>query len=154
VLYTKEAVSSFEECLQVVEYYEQRPIVEEYHQCLKTGLQIEERQYETGDRLAPVIGVICVQAVRLLQLRDVARTAPDTPARNVVPLEWLAVLALVLRNPRPLKMVRDFMRALASLGGFLSRKSDGEPGWKTIWRGLETLLVAIRGYRAARERSG
>ncbi len=101
-----------------------------------------------------MIGVICVQAVRLLQLHDVARTAPDTPARNVVPLEWLAVLALVLRNPRPLKTVRDFMRALASLGGFLSRKSDGEPGWKTIWRGLETLLVAIRGYRAARERSG
>jgi len=154
VLYTKQAVSSYEECLQVVAYYEQRPIVEEYHQCLKTGLQIEERQYETADRLAPVIGVICVQAVRLLQLRDVARTAPDTPAGNVVPLEWLAVLALVLRNPRPLKTVRDFMRALASLGGFLSRKSDGEPGWKTIWRGLETLLVAIRGYRAARKRFG
>ena len=94
VLYTKEAVSSFEACPQVIEYYEQRPIVEEYHQCLKTGLQIEKRQYETGDRLAPVIGVICVQAVRLLQLRDVARTAPDTPARKVVPMEcWLLFFA-------------------------------------------------------------
>jgi hypothetical protein len=101
-----------------------------------------------------VIGMICVQAVRLLQLRHVARRAPETPARKLVPPEWLDVLRLVLRNPRPLNTVRDFIRGVASLGGFLGRKSDGEPGWKTIWRGLETLLVALRGYRAARRKYG
>ena len=101
-----------------------------------------------------MIGVICVQAVRLLQLRDVARTAPETAAKKVVPTKWLDVLGKVLRNRRPLSTVHDFMRSLASLGGFLCRKSDGEPGWKTIWRGLETLLVAIRGYRAARQTYG
>ena len=154
VLYSRESVSSFKACLLVIGYYEQRPIVEEYHQCLKTGLQIEERQYESAETLRPVIGVICVQAVRLLQLRDVARHAPETPARKLVPPEWLEVLGQVLRNPRPLKTVRDFMRGVASLGGFLGRKSDGEPGWKTIWRGLTILLVALRGYRAARKRYG
>jgi hypothetical protein len=154
VLYTRESVSSFNACLKVIEDYEQRPTIEEYHQCLKTGLQIEERQYESADRLRPVIGVICVQAVRLLQLRNVARRSPETPARKLVPPEWLEVLGKVLRNPRPLNTVRDFMRGVASLGGFLGRKSDGEPGWKTIWRGLETLLVALRGYRAARKRYG
>lgn len=154
VLYSRESVSSFNACLKVIEYYEQRPTVEEYHQCLKTGLQIEERQYDGADKLRPVIGVICVQAVRLLQLRNVARQAPETPARNLVPPEWLEVLGQVLRNPRPLKTVRDFMRGVASLGGFLCRKSDGEPGWKTIWRGLETLLVALRGYRAAVRKYG
>lgn len=154
VLYSRESVSNFAACLKVIEYYEQRPTVEEYHQCLKTGLQIEARQYESADRLGPVIGMICVQAVRLLQLRNVARQAPETPAGKLVPPEWLAVLGLVLRNPRPLKTVRDFMRGVASLGGFLGRKSDGEPGWKTIWRGLETLLVALRGYRAARKKYG
>jgi hypothetical protein len=154
VLYNRESVSTFAVCLRVIEYYEQRPIIEEYHQCLKTGLQVEERQYESADRLRPVIGVICVQAVRLLQLRNVARRAPETPARKLVPPEWLDVLEKVLRNPRPLNTVRDFMRGVASLGGFLGRKSDGEPGWKTIWSGLETLLVALRGYRAARKKYG
>ena len=153
-LYSRESVSTFGACLKVIEYYEQRPTIEEYHQCLKTGLQIEERQYESADRLRPVIGVICVQAVRLLQLRNVARRAPETPARKLVPPEWLEVLGKVLRNPRPLNTVRDFMRGVARLGGFLGRKSDGEPGWKTIWRGLETLLVALRGYRAACKRYG
>lgn len=101
-----------------------------------------------------MIGVICVQAVRLLQLRDIARQAPETSARKLVPPEWLEVLSQVLKNPRRLNTVRDFMRGVASLGGFLGRESDGEPGWKTIWRGLETLLVALRGYRAARRKYG
>ncbi len=85
VLYTAESISTFAACLEVVESYEQRPIVEGYHQCLKTGLQVERRQYESADHLRPVIGLICVQAVRLLQLRDVARRAPDTPAGQLVP---------------------------------------------------------------------
>jgi hypothetical protein len=154
VLYTKESIATYDACIQVIEAYEKRPIVEAYHQCLKTGVQVERRQYDSADRLRPVIGVICVQAVRLLQLRDVARQAPETPARKLVPPEWLEVLGKVLRNPRSLNTVREVLRAIATLGGFLGRKSDGEPGWKTIWRGLETLLVALRGYRAACKKSG
>jgi hypothetical protein len=154
VLYTAESISTFAACLEVVEFYEQRPIVEADHQCLKTGLRVEKRQYESADHLRPVIGLICVQAVRLLQLRDVARRAPDTPAKKLVPAEWLEIIGKVLRKPRPLHTVRDFLRALASLGGFLGRKSDGEPGWRTIWRGLETLLVASRGYYAAHTKCG
>ena len=154
VLYTHESVASFNDCIHVVEHYERRPVVEEYHKCLKTGLQVEGRQYETADRLEPVIGVICVQAVRLLQLRDVARQAPETPAIKLIPLEWVEVLGKITRRPRAINTVREFMRALAGLGGFLGRKSDGEPGWQTIWRGLETLILALRGYRAALKQCG
>ncbi|MFO0427374.1 MAG: IS4 family transposase, partial [Planctomyces sp.] len=42
----------------------------------------------------------------------------------------------------------------AGLGGFLGRKSDGEPGWQTIWRGLEVLILALRGYNAALKKCG
>lgn len=154
VLYTREPASSFDDCIRVIEYYERRPIVESYHQCLKTGLRIEERQYDSAENLKPVIGVICIQAVRLLQLQDIARKEPDTPAKKLVPAEWLEALRQVLRRPLPLKTVRDFLRAVASLGGFLLRNGDGEPGWKTIWRGLEMLIVALRGYRAAQRKCG
>jgi hypothetical protein len=153
-LYTAEAVSTFSEALRVIGFYEQRPVVEEYHKGMKTGLQVERRQYRSSDRLQPVIGVICVQAVRLLQLRDISRRSPSTPAQGLVPREWLEVIGQILRRPRPIQTVRDFLRAVASLGGFLGRKSDGEPGWQTIWLGLETLLVALRGYRAGLQRCG
>ncbi len=147
VLYTQEPVSTFEQAWRTVEYYEQRPRVEDYHKCLKTGLGVERRRYQSHDRLEAVIGVICVQAVRLLQLRDVARNSPTTPARGIVPQEWLETLQQIRRRPVVLNTVRDFLRAVAGLGGFLGRKCDGEPGWLTLWHGLETLLTALRGYR-------
>ena len=107
-----------------------------------------------GERLEPVIGVICVQAVRLLQLRDLARTAGETSAKSVVPPQWLETLQRIRRRPRPIHTIREFLHALAGLGGFLGRKGDGEPGWITLWHGLETLLIALRGYRSQREKCG
>lgn len=154
VLYTREPVSSLPQALRAITHYEQRPTVEEYHKCLKTGLQVERRRYQSRDRLEPVIGVICVQAVRLLQLRDLSRRSSQTPAKGRVPAEWLEVAEKIQRRPKPIETVRDFLRAIAGLGGFLGRKSDGEPGWMTIWLGLETLLVALRGYREAQRKCG
>lgn len=154
VLYTRESAANFKQAQRVIEIYEKRPIIEEYHKGMKTGLRVEQRQYESADRLAPVIGVICIQAVRLLQLRDISRRFPATPAKGLVPPEWLEVIGKILQRPRPIETVRDFLRAIASLGGFLGRKSDGEPGWMTIWRGLDTFLLALRGYRAGKRKCG
>jgi hypothetical protein len=154
VLYTREPASTFAEALHVVEHYEHRPRVEDYHKCLKTGLGVERRRYQSRDRLEPVIGVICVQAVRLLQLRDVARKSPSAPAKGFVPREWLETLQHLRKRPAAIGTVRDFLRAVAGLGGFLGRKGDGEPGWLTIWHGLETLLTALRGYRQQQKQCG
>ena len=132
VLYSQEPASTFQEALRVVGHYEQRPQVEEYHKCLKTGLGVECRRYQSSDRLEPVIGVICVQAVRLLQLRDIARKSPDTPAKGFVPTEWLETMQRIVKRPIAIHTVRDFLRAVAGLGGFLGRKRDGEPGWLTL----------------------
>ena len=38
----------------------------------------------------------------------------------------------------------------AKMGGFLGRKSDGEPGWITIWRGVKDLLQSLRLQKALR----
>ena len=35
--------------------------------------------------------------------------------------------------------LREAVRLGAGLGGFLGRKSDGEPGTETLWRGLQRL---------------
>jgi hypothetical protein len=145
VLLTSEAVRGFGDAWRILEYYEKRPLIEEYHKCLKTGCRVESRQYQTGDRLAPVIGMLSVLAVRLLQLKMIARKEPEQTAAEVVPATWLKALPKVSRNRKPIRTVREFFRRLAGLGGFLGRNGDGEPGWQTIWRGLETLLLALRG---------
>jgi hypothetical protein len=39
--------------------------------------------------------------------------------------------------------LREATHMVAKIGGFLGRKSDGEPGTETLWRGLQALdLIA------------
>jgi hypothetical protein len=116
---------------------------QEYHKVLKTGCQVEHRQYETSAALEAITGLLAIVAVRLLQLRSVARTDPQRPAEEVVPRSWVNVLQVVRRRPRQQWTVRQFFRELAGLGGFLGRKHDGEPGWLTIWRGFDNLVPAL-----------
>jgi len=42
--------------------------------------------------------------------------------------------------------VRDFVRGVAKLGGFLGRKRDGNPGVRTLWRGYQRLQDLILGF--------
>lgn len=154
VLLTSEPVESFEDAWLVVGYYEKRPIIEDYHKCAKTGCRVEARQYRTSDRLERVTGMQCILAVRLLQLKFIARADPGRPAKGIVPNAWLNMLQAVRKGTHQIKTVRDFFRSLAKLGGFLGRKRDGEPGWITIWRGLDKLLVCLRGAEAMYQKCG
>lgn len=152
VLWTSLPAESFEEAWQVLEYYEKRWLIEEFHKALKTGCRLESRQYRTAQALEAAAGICSVLAVRLVQLKTVARTAPETPAEGLVPKAWLEMLSALRK--RPIQTVREFYRHLAGLGGFLMRKGDGDPGWITLWRGLEKLLLALRGHFAMKKRCG
>jgi hypothetical protein len=152
VLFTSLQVTTFDESWTVIEYYEKRPVVEDFHKSLKTGCQVEERQYEASKRLEAITALLCVTAVRLLQLRCAARQTPERPAEEVVPSHWIIVLSRL--RGRRIVTVRDFFRQLAGLGGHLLRKCDGEPGWITLWRGFEKLHLALRGIDAYRKRCG
>lgn len=152
VLHTSEPAETFEQAWQILEYYEARWLIEEFHKCLKTGCRLEARLYETAARLEALAGMLSVLAIRLLQMKSVARRQPELPAKHIVPQAWLEMLR-ALRN-RPIHTIRDFFRHLAGLGGFLMRKRDGEPGWITLWRGFEKLLLCLRGARALNRKLG
>lgn len=145
VLLSSEPVTTIDEALQVQGYYQQRWGVEEYHKALKTGCRVEQRYYETAARLERVTGLLAVLAVRLLQIRTLADQQPERPAREVVPAHWVDVLAKVRKRSAADMTIRQFVRSLAGLGGHLGRKRDGRPGWITLWRGLEKLLLILRG---------
>jgi len=56
---------------------------------------------------------------------------------------------LRLKLPSTEMSVRAFWRYVARLGGFLGRRSDGDPGWKTLWRGWTKLQTLAEGARLA-----
>ena len=41
----------------------------------------------------------------------------------------------------------EAIRTIASMGGFLNRKSDKEPGCTVMWRGLQRLADLTAGYK-------
>ena len=155
VLLTSHVVTTFEEALEVITYYEQRPLIEEFHKALKTGCRLEDRLYETAKRWEAVTAMLSIVAVRLLQLKTVAKAEPNRPAEELVPRKWIAMLSAVRKGKhKRIHTAYEFMRALAGLGGHLGRKRDGEPGWITLWRGFNKLHLLLRGAAAAYKRCG
>lgn len=150
VLLTSLAAETFQEAWQVIEDYENRWLIEEYHKVLKTGCSVELHALRTADRLEPLIALISVIGIRLFQLKLIGRNQPEAKASTHVPSNWLKCLKLV--RPK-LKMtglsVYSFFREIAKLGGFLGRKHDGEPGWQTVWRGYKRLNALLDGMRLA-----
>jgi len=52
-----------------------------------------------------------------------------------------------LGSPKVKLTVRDFVFAVAKLGGFLGRRRDGEPGVRALWRGYQRLQDMVAGFR-------
>jgi transposase-like protein/transposase Tn5 family protein len=150
ILLTSEPVEHLEDALRIAGYYALRWLIEQYHQCLKSGCKVEERQLETADRLKPLIGMLCAVAVRLLQLKNDARLTPDLPAQQRVPVAMVQTLSKLIEVDADTLTVRRFTHEVAKLGGFLGRKGDGDPGWRTLWQGWRELSLIHAGYELAR----
>jgi hypothetical protein len=60
----------------------------------------------------------------------------------------------VARKPIPKQApwLNTLVRFIASFGGFLGRKGDGEPGVKVIWIGLQRVMDFAAGIRAYKTR--
>jgi len=156
VLLSDLPADTFEKACERVDWYGRRPVVEDYHKGLKTGVGIELPQLEQTRRLEPVIGLLSVVAAVLLELRHTARRpdADDTPATTLVPRLHVRVLSGHLRKlygqPREDLTIRQFLYGVARLGGYLARKNDGPPGWLTLWRGWSELHRMVQGAKAMR----
>jgi hypothetical protein len=155
ILLSNLPAETFGQVCQLIDFYACRPVIEEYHKGLKTGMGIEALQFEHTDRLEPAIALLSVNTVLLLQLRQASRRrdADVTLARTVVPPLWVRVLCGKLHPGTPGRddlSVREFLFGVARLGGHLGRKGDGPPGWLTLWRGWNDLQLMIQGALALR----
>ena len=149
VLYTDRPINGFEDALGVVMDYGTRYLIEEFHKALKTGLKAEELQLEKGHRLFAAIAVMSIVALRLLDIRELGRRTPEAPAACVgLSGEELEILSLEVG--RVLTTVAEVVLAIGRLGGHMNRRSDGMPGWITLWRGMHKLRLLVRGAQLAR----
>jgi hypothetical protein len=149
ILATSLEVNSAEDALKIVQIYEQRWIIEEYHKCLKTGCRIEDAQLKTGKRLLALLGILGIVATQLLQLRDLSRQHSDKPAEQFVEKGIVDIVKNKFQLTERISL-KELWRRIAMMGGFLGRKSDGKPGWQTIWKGWLRIQDMLTGMAMAK----
>jgi Transposase Tn5 dimerisation domain len=141
-----------EELLLRRDWYALRwPVAEDYHQAEKSGCGEEKIRFQDQGALRAMLAVLSAVAVRVVQLRQAGRACPEEAAeRMATPLEIALVQQALAVQPQPWT-VTQFVHGVAKLGGFLGRKCDGEPGWKTMWRGYERLQTMMEGIHLAEQ---
>ena len=147
ILYTTEPIDTVEDILQIVDYYRSRWVIEEFFKALKTGCSIEKRQLESYRALSNALSMLIPIAWRLLLARSIVKFAPDLSSQAVVDSVELSLLSHRLQLKAPPATAKESLYAVAKLGGHLRR--NGDPGWMTLGRGFEALLLMKVGWLAA-----
>lgn len=151
-LLTNRVVATLEEAAQLIDWYRCRWEIETLFHVLKNGCRVESLQLGHARKLELALAIYLVVAWRLAHLTRLGRILPDLPASAVFEqTEWQAAW-LLAEKPPPRKMptLREVIRRIAMLGGFLARKGDGEPGVKTLWQGYTRLSSFVRGVEQMR----
>ena len=143
MLITTIDVNSFEDAVEKLDWYALRYWIEVYHRTLKSGCKIEHRQLGNADRIESCLSIDMVVAWRIFHLTKLGRETPNVDCTVYFEdAQWKALIAYKTQNPIPPEnppSLREAIHTLASLGGFLGRKGDGEPGTKSLWLGLQRL---------------
>jgi len=143
MLLTTEEVNTFDQASTILQWYSCRWGIEVYHRTLKSGCKIEQRQLGDAQRIEACLAIDLIVAWRIYYLTKMGRETPNVPCTVFFEdYEWKALVAHITQNPVPPPeppTLREAVRMVASLGGFLGRKGDGEPGTQTTWIGLQRL---------------
>ncbi len=143
ILLTTCEISGFDQAIEKLTWYTLRWGIEIYHRVLKSGCKIERRQLGSASRIESCLAIDMIVGWRIYHLTKLGREVPNNTCTVFFEdAEWKALVAYINEDPIPPPnppKLRDAIHMVASLGGFLGRKCDGEPGTQTIWLGLQRL---------------
>ncbi|MGH8278962.1 MAG: IS4 family transposase [Gammaproteobacteria bacterium] len=141
MLLTTVAIDNLDAAVEKLKWYALRWNIEVFHRTLKSGCRIEDRQLGQAERLQACLAIDLVVAWRIQHLTKLGRDVPQAPCSvYFAEPQWRALMIFTEGvAPAEPPSLREATRRVAALGGFLGRKSDGEPGTQTLWRGLQRL---------------
>jgi hypothetical protein len=140
LLLTSLPIDTIEQVREIVRSYCVRWMIEVFFRTLKSGCRVEQRRFETIDRQLNCLAIYLIVAWRTLYVCRLGRGLPEVNCEAVFePAEWKAVYRVV-RNQRPPSeppRLREMLRMVAQLGGYVNKPRSDEPGPQTVWLGLQ-----------------
>ena len=146
MLLTSLPVEDFISAQTVVGWYRSRWEIEIYFRVLKQGCKVQSLRLETDQRLENGIALYLIVSWRLHTMTMMSRDFSNASCTLLfTDKEWKSIYIWRKKSKPPKKPppLRDIVRMLAQIGGFLARKGDGEPGVQTLWTGFQRLETYI-----------
>jgi len=157
LLLTTHKVDSIAAAWQIVAWYKRRWIIEQFFRSMKNqGLQIEDSQLETAERLIKLVAIAAKAATIVIQLVQ-ARNGDDVlPAGFAFSSEEIEVLDAInkdlqgktelQKNPHRKRTLAWAAWVIAKLGGWSGYASHKPPGPITFHNGLSRFQVLANGW--------
>ena len=150
LLITNLSVENAADAIRAGEYYKQRWKIERFHFVLKSACEIEKIQQRSVEGIELMLLLYSIISIHIMQLTFISRNYPHMPCSLIFAKgEWTTLYRAANRttqSPEEPYPIGDAVRYIAKLGGFSGAKSDGPPGLKVIWLGLNALYI-LNAYR-------
>lgn len=150
MLLTSVPTLTMEEALERLSWYARRWTIETWHRVLKSGCQIEARQFGDVQRFMRATALFAVIAWRILYATLLGRLDGDISCEVLLQrFEWQALYCRTHGTtdvPQEPPTLGQAILWVAKLGGYLGRKRDRPPGATVIWRGFLALHEASQMY--------
>ena len=136
---------------KLIECYAHRWKIERFHFILKSGCKIEKNQVREYERLQFLTLLYSVIAMQIHNLTYLGKICPEISGEVVLDEEEWKILYCCARKTKEIPQtytLKEVIYDLGILGGMNGAPSDGMPGARSIWQGLEVLcaLLAYRNY--------
>ena len=157
LLLTTHAVGGIDQAWQIVGWYKQRWVIEQFFRTMKTqGLKIEDSQVQSAARLEKLVAIAAKAAVIVIQLVQ-ARTGNDDQPAGIVftqhEIDTLAALETRFKgrtrmqtNPNRKNSLAWAAWIVARLGGWNGYASSRPPGPITFHNGIAYLRACADGW--------
>jgi hypothetical protein len=147
-LLTNLEVTTFEDALRVVEYYEKRWGIECFHRILKSGYGIEKTRLSKRAKLESLSAILSIISWHIFWLYKMSRQPSKVLANQIFDDSTLKVLKisakrLKIRINEKEPLLTQAILIIARLGGYLNRRSDPNPGMQVIWQGWRNLMERL-----------
>jgi Transposase Tn5 dimerisation domain len=143
LLFTTVTVETGDDAIERVQWDAWRGGIEVWHRIVKSGGQLEARQFRQAERFRCAWALYRGLAWRIFYATLLARAVPEAPWSVLLePDEWHARYCAIHRVPPPPAEPPSLGHAgtwIAQLGGFGGRRRSDRPGAEVMWRGFQHL---------------
>ena len=121
--------------------------IEQFHYVLKSGCAVEKLQERSMEKTTTLVLMYSIIAAAIMNITYIARTNPRLPCTVCFEEdEWKVLYCTANKTKKPPEepyTIAEAVTYLSWLGGPKRAPSDGPPGVKTIWIGLDKLNTLL-----------